>query len=93
MRWDRALDENTDNPTKQTFEKMVSKMYLGEIVRRVLVNMIEKRLLFQVCFTEMEIRKTTVKMCFMISRAKTAMVCIERMHFLPTSYSRLRQIQ
>ena len=48
IRWDRALDENTDNPTKQTFEKMVSKMYLGEIVRRVLVNMIEKQLLFQV---------------------------------------------
>ena len=39
---------------------MVSKMYLGEIVRRVLVNMIEKRLLFQVYFTSMEIRKTPV---------------------------------
>ncbi|KAG8190789.1 hypothetical protein JTE90_005825 [Oedothorax gibbosus] len=31
--FDRKLDENSNNPEKQLFEKMISGMYLGEIVR------------------------------------------------------------
>ena len=31
IRWDRELDDNSDSPKKQTFEKMTSKMYLGDL--------------------------------------------------------------
>ena len=50
LRWDRELDDNSDRPKKQTFEKMTSKMYLGELVRRILVDVEGKGLLFQVRF-------------------------------------------
>ncbi|CAK5037732.1 unnamed protein product [Meloidogyne enterolobii] len=43
---DKKLDANSINPRKQTFEKMISGMYLGELVRLVLVELAEAGLLF-----------------------------------------------
>ncbi|XP_058722352.1 hexokinase-1-like [Vicia villosa] len=40
--YDRALDEASLNPGEQIFEKIISGMYLGDIVRRVLLKMAEK---------------------------------------------------
>ena len=34
------------NPNKQTFEKMISGMYMGELVRMVVVDMMEEGLMF-----------------------------------------------
>ncbi|KAM7007929.1 hexokinase-3 [Passerculus sandwichensis] len=45
--FDLVVDETTINPGKQRFEKLISGMYLGEIVRQILVVMTEKELLFQ----------------------------------------------
>ncbi|NXW68635.1 HXK3 protein, partial [Hirundo rustica] len=45
--FDKVVDETTINPGKQRFEKLISGMYLGEIVRQVLMVMTEKQLLFQ----------------------------------------------
>ncbi|NWV56281.1 HXK3 protein, partial [Daphoenositta chrysoptera] len=45
--FDRVVDESTINPGKQRFEKLISGMYLGEIVRQILLVMTEKQLLFQ----------------------------------------------
>ncbi|NWV74718.1 HXK2 protein, partial [Dasyornis broadbenti] len=45
--FDKVVDESTINPGKQRFEKLVSGMYLGEIVRQILMVMTEKQLLFQ----------------------------------------------
>jgi hexokinase len=45
--YDRLLDRGTPNPGRQHLEKMVSGMYLGEIARLVIVEMIEKRMLFK----------------------------------------------
>ncbi|NWT25283.1 HXK3 protein, partial [Cardinalis cardinalis] len=45
--FDQVVDETTINPGKQRFEKLISGMYLGEIVRQILVVMTEKELLFQ----------------------------------------------
>ncbi|XP_062463571.1 hexokinase-3 [Pezoporus occidentalis] len=44
--FDRMVDEKTINPGKQRFEKLISGMYLGEIVRYILLAMVEKRVLF-----------------------------------------------
>ncbi|NWI63084.1 HXK3 protein, partial [Todus mexicanus] len=44
--FDRVVDEKTINPGKQRFEKLISGMYLGEIVRQILLALVEKRLLF-----------------------------------------------
>ncbi|XP_066053175.1 hexokinase-3 isoform X2 [Chamaea fasciata] len=45
--FDHVVDESTINPGKQRFEKLISGMYLGEIVRQILMVMTEKQLLFQ----------------------------------------------
>ncbi|MCI4392909.1 hypothetical protein PGIGA_G00151250 [Pangasianodon gigas] len=45
--FDHAVDENSTNPGKQRFEKMISGMYLGEIVRNVLLDFTAKGLLFR----------------------------------------------
>ncbi|NXU35529.1 HXK3 protein, partial [Drymodes brunneopygia] len=45
--FDKVVDETTINPGKQRFEKLISGMYLGEIVRQILMVMAEKQLLFQ----------------------------------------------
>ncbi|KAK9303723.1 hypothetical protein QLX08_004717 [Tetragonisca angustula] len=44
--FDRAIDENSINPTKQLFEKMISGMYMGELTRLVLEKVVNAGLLF-----------------------------------------------
>ncbi|XP_060924664.1 hexokinase HKDC1-like isoform X2 [Limanda limanda] len=44
--FDRELDAASNNPGKQIFEKMVSGMYLGELVRLVVLKMATLGLLF-----------------------------------------------
>ncbi|KAF9114944.1 glucokinase [Mortierella sp. AM989] len=44
--FDNRLDRLSVNPDKQIFEKMIAGMYLGEITRSVLINLIDRRLLF-----------------------------------------------
>jgi hexokinase len=45
-KYDVALDKNSANPGDQRLEKMVSGMYMGEVVRLVLVDMIKRSILF-----------------------------------------------
>ncbi|PSR87877.1 Hexokinase-like 2 protein [Actinidia chinensis var. chinensis] len=44
--FDASLDAESSNPGKQIFEKLVSGMYLGEIVRRVLLKMAKETAFF-----------------------------------------------
>ncbi|KAL0270360.1 UNVERIFIED_CONTAM: hypothetical protein PYX00_007795 [Menopon gallinae] len=44
--FDRTIDRNSRNPGKQLYEKMISGMYLGEIVRLVLEHLTKNGLLF-----------------------------------------------
>lgn len=44
--FDEKVDSESLNPGMQLFEKMISGMYLGELVRLVCLNLIEKKLLF-----------------------------------------------
>ena len=46
-KWDTAVDAGSLNPGRQTFEKMISGMYMGEITRQVLVDMVWEGLMFQ----------------------------------------------
>uniref|UniRef100_A0A4W4ECA8 Hexokinase-2 n=1 Tax=Electrophorus electricus TaxID=8005 RepID=A0A4W4ECA8_ELEEL len=45
--YDREIDRGSLNPGKQLFEKMVSGMYMGELVRLILVKMAKEGLLFE----------------------------------------------
>ncbi|XP_060024619.1 hexokinase-2 isoform X3 [Lagenorhynchus albirostris] len=45
--FDAAVDELSLNPGKQRFEKMISGMYLGEIVRNILIDFTKHGLLFR----------------------------------------------
>lgn len=44
---DREIDAGSLNPGQQLFEKMISGMYMGELVRLILVKMAKQKLLFQ----------------------------------------------
>ncbi|XP_065219169.1 hexokinase type 2 isoform X1 [Planococcus citri] len=44
--YDREIDEKSLNPGKQIFEKIISGMYMGEIVRLMLVKFTKQKLLF-----------------------------------------------
>lgn len=46
-KYDNKLDRESINPRKQTFEKLVSGMYLGEVTRNVIVDLIDRGLLFE----------------------------------------------
>ncbi|KAI9226867.1 MAG: hypothetical protein DHS80DRAFT_18069 [Piptocephalis tieghemiana] len=45
-RYDQELDAATANPGDQVFEKMISGLYLGELVRLILVHLVEEAGLF-----------------------------------------------
>ncbi|KAF9930043.1 glucokinase [Modicella reniformis] len=45
--FDNKLDRKSVNPNKQILEKMIAGMYLGEITRNILLNLIDRRLLFE----------------------------------------------
>ncbi|XP_055123505.1 hexokinase-2-like isoform X2 [Symphalangus syndactylus] len=45
--FDVAVDELSLNPSKQMFEKMISGMYLGEIVHNILIDFTKRGLLFR----------------------------------------------
>lgn len=44
--YDRQIDRATNNPGRQRLEKMVSGLYLGEITRIVLMDLVKKEMLF-----------------------------------------------
>jgi len=44
--FDMEVDRESPNPGSQTFEKMISGMYLGELVRRILVRMYDMGVIF-----------------------------------------------
>ncbi|XP_051141580.1 hexokinase-3 isoform X2 [Andrographis paniculata] len=44
--YDLDLDADTPNPNEQGFEKMISGMYLGDIVRRVILRMMQESEIF-----------------------------------------------
>lgn len=44
--FDIEVDQKTINPGKQLFEKMISGMYMGELVRVVLVHLAQQNLIF-----------------------------------------------
>ncbi|KAJ4941630.1 hypothetical protein JOQ06_011508 [Pogonophryne albipinna] len=45
--FDHLVDDSSNYPGKQRYEKMISGMYLGEIVRNVLIDFTSKGLLFR----------------------------------------------
>lgn len=45
--YDAAVDEASVNPGKQLFEKMISGMYMGELVRLILEQLAKEKLIFE----------------------------------------------
>src|SRR2546421_9637997 len=44
--FDNKLDRESINPREQIFEKTISGMYLGQITQNILLNLIDRNLLF-----------------------------------------------
>ncbi|KAJ1356728.1 hypothetical protein KIN20_014472 [Parelaphostrongylus tenuis] len=47
--YDKIVDKTTINPGKQIFEKMISGMYMGELVRVVVESLAKKGVMFNGC--------------------------------------------
>ncbi|VDM01430.1 unnamed protein product [Schistocephalus solidus] len=45
--YDKLIDKESLHPGKQIFEKMVSGMYLGELVRLIILDLVDQKLLFR----------------------------------------------
>ncbi|XP_017018685.1 hexokinase type 2 [Drosophila kikkawai] len=45
--YDKVIDKETVNPGRQTFEKCISGMYMGEMVRLILIDMMAKGVMFR----------------------------------------------
>ncbi|RXM96855.1 Hexokinase-2 [Acipenser ruthenus] len=58
---DKELDLKSRKPFKSTFEKMISGMYMGEIVRLILVKLVNEKLLFQGLTTPVLLEKDSFK--------------------------------
>ena len=51
-KWDMAVDEFSVNPGNHIFEKMISGMYMGELIRQVLLDLMKDDLIFFNCNRE-----------------------------------------
>ena len=51
-KWDYNVDKFSVNPTQHIFEKMISGMYMGELIRQVLVDLMKDDLIFFNCNRE-----------------------------------------
>ena len=58
-KWDYNVDKFSVNPGKQIFEKMISGMYMGELIRQVLVDLIKDDLIFYNCNCEILFQRGT----------------------------------
>lgn len=45
-KYDKVVDENSENAKQQIFEKMIAGMYLGELLRLLLLDLIKEGLIF-----------------------------------------------
>lgn len=45
-KWDKQIDAESPRPGQQSFEKMISGYYLGEVLRLILLELAEKNLIF-----------------------------------------------
>ena len=46
-KWDIAVDQESANPGMHIYEKMISGMYVGDLVRHILKDLAEQKLIFQ----------------------------------------------
>uniref|UniRef100_A0A8D1M635 Phosphotransferase n=1 Tax=Sus scrofa TaxID=9823 RepID=A0A8D1M635_PIG len=46
LEYDRVVDENSLNPGQQLYEKLIGGKYMGELVRLVLLKLVDENLLF-----------------------------------------------
>ena len=61
-KWDYNVDKFSVNPTQHIFEKMISGMYMGELIRQVLVDLMKDDLIFFNCNRERLFERGTVKL-------------------------------
>ncbi|XP_063090487.1 hexokinase-4 isoform X4 [Cavia porcellus] len=47
LEYDRMVDESSVNPGQQLYEKLISGKYMGELVRLVLLRLVDENLLFR----------------------------------------------
>lgn len=59
--YDQQIDQTSHIPKKQRFDKMISGMYMGEIVRQILIKLANKGLLFDGITTSQLLAKEAIQ--------------------------------
>uniref|UniRef100_A0A098LZN4 Hexokinase-2 n=1 Tax=Hypsiglena sp. JMG-2014 TaxID=1550645 RepID=A0A098LZN4_9SAUR len=80
--FDATVDENSLNPGKQRFEKMISGMYLGEIVRNILIDFTKRGLLFRGRISERLKTKGIFKTKFLSQIESDCLALLQVRHIL-----------
>uniref|UniRef100_A0A8C5SJP7 Hexokinase-2 n=1 Tax=Laticauda laticaudata TaxID=8630 RepID=A0A8C5SJP7_LATLA len=80
--FDATVDENSLNPGKQRFEKMISGMYLGEIVRNILIDFTKQGLLFRGRISERLKTKGIFKTKFLSQIESDCLALLQVRHIL-----------
>ncbi|KAL2941985.1 Hexokinase-3 [Bienertia sinuspersici] len=71
--YDIELDAESPNPNDQGFEKMISGMYLGEIVRRVILRMSQETDVFgPIHDVPLKVRKLVVNICDIVNPSSSS---------------------
>ena len=60
-KWDYNVDKFSVNPSQHIFEKMISGMYMGELIRQVLVDLMKDDLIFFNCNRECLFERGTLE--------------------------------
>ena len=91
-KWDRAIHKESKYPGMQTFEKMISGMYMGELIRQILVDLIEDNLIFSGCDRDILLEKGSFPSRFVseiesdpIGKYPRAIKCLESIGIDPSS--------
>ena len=74
------MDGASQNPGKQIYEKMISGMYLGELVRQILIHMIQCDLILKVIVFSVGI----FHIIDIIHRERIQMVCGKKVSIVST---------
>ncbi|XP_015666616.1 hexokinase-2-like [Protobothrops mucrosquamatus] len=80
--FDAIVDKNSLNPGKQRFEKMISGMYLGEIVRNILIDFTKQGLLFRRRISERLKTKGIFKTKFLSQIESDCLALLQVRHIL-----------
>ena len=88
-KWDYNVDKFSVNPSQHIFEKMISGMYMGELIRQVLVDLMKDDLIFFNCNRECLFERGTLEFLTQV-QGQIRWIFTSKFSFLPILCKKMR---